>query len=505
MRRRSDLVPLADRLAALQGARLVLAAVVVVTALAVGGTAGVPDTGLVPLTVAFVLVTTTFEAVRRLLRRRALELVSSLLLVDGLYLAVVVAESGGVGSHLLFLVHLHVVATTLLVSFRSGLVLSLWHVLLLVATHQWGWWGPGGTASEVLVVCGSFVLVGAAAAAFAALNERALRWSRRAARSLAELGATLEGCDALDEVLTSSATHLRVRLGCQRAVVLVRHEGRWAGAVGEAGSTAALLTGPDAVASDIADPASTSLQLVGTIDAATAPVLDRALPGSCNVAVMPLVADGEPVGVTAMEFGPRRSVLPRAELELLEQSVARIALSVRAVQLRAEIERLATSDPLTGLPNRRVLDGVLAREVARSRRSGTPLSVALLDVDHFKDVNDRHGHPVGDAVLCELATALQTTIRPESVVARYGGEEFAVVLPDATPVEAVAAGERLRSAAATVEAVSVTVSVGVAALDDGMAGPDELVEAADTALYEAKAAGRDRTVCHAGGLLVRDV
>jgi diguanylate cyclase (GGDEF)-like protein len=196
-------------------------------------------------------------------------------------------------------------------------------------------------------------------------------------------------------------------------------------------------------------------------------------------------------------------MLAAHELELLGQSVARIALSAQTAKLLAEIERLATSDPLTGLANRRLFDDTLERELARCRRSGAQLALAMLDVDHFKLVNDRYGHQIGDEVLRQLAMGLPAAARRESLVARYGGEEFVVLLPDASSEDAVIAAERLRRAAADVVAVSVTVSVGVASLAD--LGPDgDLVAAADTALYQAKAEGRDRTVCFrpepAGGL-----
>jgi len=168
----------------------------------------------------------------------------------------------------------------------------------------------------------------------------------------------------------------------------------------------------------------------------------------------------------------------------------------------AALEHLATRDPLTGLHNRRSLDARLAEALALDRRygaaSGRVHGLLLIDVDHFKRVNDVHGHPAGDAVLRQLAQMLQSTLRATDVAARFGGEEFAVLLPElAGSQEAVMAGEKIRAA---VEAASfpgvgrMTVSIGVslASPDDADAGP--LIERADAALYEAKRGGRNAVV-----------
>ena len=132
--------------------------------------------------------------------------------------------------------------------------------------------------------------------------------------------------------------------------------------------------------------------------------------------------------------------------------------------------------------------------MARAERYGNPLALAMLDVDHFKEVNDAHGHLVGDEVLRELAALLRSATRPETVVARYGGEEFVVLLPDADRNDALAVAERLHSATAQVSTVSVTVSIGLALLTAEDSG-DDLMASADAALYEAKTLGRNRTVC----------
>ncbi|WP_242346262.1 diguanylate cyclase [Anaeromyxobacter terrae] len=165
-----------------------------------------------------------------------------------------------------------------------------------------------------------------------------------------------------------------------------------------------------------------------------------------------------------------------------------------------ELEALAAlgrRDPLTGLANRRAFEEALAGAVARAVRDGAALALAALDVDHFKRVNDAHGHAAGDAVLAAVAARATEALRAGDLLARIGGEEFAALLPGATLAAAAEVAERIRAriSAAPVEAgaerVAVTVSAGVAALAPGEDGAT-LLARADERLYAAKRAGRDR-------------
>ena len=162
---------------------------------------------------------------------------------------------------------------------------------------------------------------------------------------------------------------------------------------------------------------------------------------------------------------------------------------------RAAAEALALTDGLTRLPNRRHAELVLDRQFASAVR-GRPFTVVLFDVDRFKQVNDRFGHDVGDAVLTGLAEILRRTTRRMDLSARFGGEEFVAVLSDAGLAPAVAFAERVRHATAhaTFPCGPLTVSAGVAEYQDGMGSWEVLVAAADRALYAAKAGGRDRVV-----------
>jgi two-component system cell cycle response regulator len=168
-------------------------------------------------------------------------------------------------------------------------------------------------------------------------------------------------------------------------------------------------------------------------------------------------------------------------------------------QYHEEIYRLTIVDALTDIPNKRCFLEFLARELARAARYHRPLSLILFDIDHFKAVNDRHGHLCGDHVLRELAARVKPAVRAEELFARYGGEEFAVVLPECAPDEARVLAERVRR---IVEAepfrldqqvLPVTISLGLATVPGSATLPaDELIRQADARLYEAKSAGRNR-------------
>lgn len=182
----------------------------------------------------------------------------------------------------------------------------------------------------------------------------------------------------------------------------------------------------------------------------------------------------------------------------------------RLAGLVAEQRRLAITDVLTGLHTRRFFSAQLPIEISRARRAGGNLAVLIVDVDHFKSINDKHGHPAGDQVLIEVARRLRESVRVNDFLARYGGEEFAIVVPGANPQELGAIGERLRmEVGATPIAISpdllidVTVSVGTAGYPRHGSTPAELITTADRALYAAKFQGRDRVVV--GDTLTEDI
>ena len=206
-----------------------------------------------------------------------------------------------------------------------------------------------------------------------------------------------------------------------------------------------------------------------------------------------------------------RELEKRRETEEVNGELARLnaELQHRMIQIEALQAQLAVEalhDPLTQLYNRRYLDSVVPGLIGSAERRSAPLAVALVDLDHFKLVNDRHGHPAGDGVLRELGRVLPMAIRPADIVCRYGGEEFCVVLPDA---DAVGAEKVLASIAARLRDLRLewngtmlggfTFSAGVAVLGEHGATFGELLAAADRALYRAKDAGRNRVLIAEGG------
>lgn len=182
---------------------------------------------------------------------------------------------------------------------------------------------------------------------------------------------------------------------------------------------------------------------------------------------------------------------------LVVTAITALRANDRAAEATAELQRIATTDALTGLWNRRHLLERLEAETGRSRRNGRPLCVAILDVDHFKRVNDLHGHPAGDEVLRVLARLIRDAVRLSDVVGRMGGEEFAILMPETDRAQAQLVCERLGEMVArrpirlpSGAALTVTLSTGIA-LMAGQEASDRLISRADAALYDAKAEGRN--------------
>ena len=174
-------------------------------------------------------------------------------------------------------------------------------------------------------------------------------------------------------------------------------------------------------------------------------------------------------------------------------------MQVQMRELNQALEQASLSDPLTGMPNRRAIMRRLKTEVSRVDRGGLPFALVMVDIDHFKLVNDTYGHDVGDTAIVAVSRTLRQITRDYDVCARWGGEEFLLFLPDSSPESASATGEKLRRGVADVriphqgQTVTLTISLGIA-LHERHTSLDRCIQRADQSLYMAKRAGRNR--CH---------
>lgn len=218
---------------------------------------------------------------------------------------------------------------------------------------------------------------------------------------------------------------------------------------------------------------------------------------------VPMVAQGTASGV--LYIGSPQQPLTQAKQQLATTIARQVALAIANLKLYATLQNQSIRDPLTGLYNRRHLTDFLERELRRAERGQHPLSLLLLDVDHFKQFNDTHGHDAGDAVLRQLSQSLQEHVRDSDIACRYGGEEMVLILPE---VSLEVAGQRAEQLRQTVKQLQidhpqplgwVTISVGVACFPEHGLTSEQLLQAADLALYQAKASGRDRVVLASTG------
>jgi diguanylate cyclase (GGDEF)-like protein len=193
----------------------------------------------------------------------------------------------------------------------------------------------------------------------------------------------------------------------------------------------------------------------------------------------------------------RRTLYVNLAICLIITAIVLLATSITINRYQSRLEEMATTDKLTGLANRQAFDVLMPQVMSETRRHGNPLCAVLIDIDHFKDVNDRHGHLAGDKVLRTVAGVIKSRLRASDIISRWGGEEFLVVLKNINLEQAGQLAEKIRSAIEqTVTAqkdrtIMVTASLGVAAYEQGDT-PDRLLARADKALYRAKEQGRNR-------------
>lgn len=451
------------------------------------------------LAAVYVLATVV---VRLLSPNRPLEL--SLGIIDLVLLQWVTYATGGLDGPGPFLLVLHAAAAALAGRQRAGVWVALVHGVSLILVQEL-------VAAQVLQppvaidndprlvwIISATWMTAIATGTLSSLNERDLRSHRGDLEAQAELATGLASASDADEVNQVLLDHIDGMFERPRTVLIGTPPG----------------THPTVIAhrrvpnvpppADGIRPASVLRRaaeqrrtlLVRDLDPVDDQWLEELLPGARHLALVPLVAEGRTVAVLMTEHGHRPgSSLEHRAVVAIERAADHAALALTSVRLRAALTQHALTDVLTGVANRRAFDEELERQLAQADRQGGQVSMMLVDLDHFKKLNDEHGHAVGDDVLARVGQSLREVVRPNDTVARYGGEEFAVILPDTATAEAMAVAERVRERIAEIRTnrgVGATASAGVATINaaDGL-DPRRLIREADTALYAAKAAGRN--------------
>jgi two-component system cell cycle response regulator len=501
--RSTDLVPLDERLLYLRVLRAVIAAATVLDAALLPHLLRKPFLTVACTALGYLLFCLLAEAFWRLLHRPGLWLFGGLLMVDGVYLAWAMYLTGGSNGPMRYLILVHLGAVTLLASYRTGVKLALWHSLLQLcvfyAQRADILAGSGGTSDEWYRMTAFIVALWTLTltiSTLAAVNERELRRRRYELEQLAQMGGALEEAhdplavgDVLLDCLADTFGFRRMALfevvedsprllTCRNLLDAVVND---------------FTLGPGSVLKTTAEERRTLL--VSELDPAVDAWLAAIMPDARNVAVVPLTADAV-VGVLVAETGRRPgSRIERRVVATTERFAGHTALAMRNANLLERMQQMAVTDGLTQLANRRSFDRALDRELQRAARTDGRLSVVLIDVDHFKALNDTHGHLVGDTVLRQIAAALRECGREYDTIARYGGEEFAAVLPGCSSALAVQVAERLRKAVMDGPTeVPVTASAGVATYPYDGVDVEGLLGAADRALYSAKRGGRNRVL-----------
>jgi diguanylate cyclase (GGDEF)-like protein len=217
-----------------------------------------------------------------------------------------------------------------------------------------------------------------------------------------------------------------------------------------------------------------------------------------DILIAPIHDDRQAVWAVVGLESNRGGVYSQSELQLLKTIMANVTTALTKARMYTEMEKLATIDGLTQIANHRKFQDIMTMEMERSQRYNTPLTLLLMDIDHFKKFNDTYGHPVGDLVLQQVAKALQGSIRNTDYCARYGGEEFVVVLIQADEAQSRILAERIRKAVESVQIqnddkiLRVTVSIGSATFPFDAANKQELIDNSDKAMYASKQGGRNQ-------------
>lgn len=218
---------------------------------------------------------------------------------------------------------------------------------------------------------------------------------------------------------------------------------------------------------------------------------------------IPLISQNESIGLLYLEFNNVQANIEEHQYPLLVNFTEQLSLAIVNIKLRESLRHESTHDQLTGLFNRRFLDSYLQKEIFKMQRTSTELAVIIIDIDHFKNINDTYGHEVGDTVLNKFGKLLETKLRESDIACRYGGEEFVLILSNISPQDAVDRAEKLRIAISNLKFktnstlfFSITASFGIACYPQHGTLCEQLFNAADQALYTAKHNGRNQVVIY---------
>ena len=502
----NDMVSLAERMGYIQALRIAFGVVTIGSSLFASNIVGASVSDLMLATASYLTVAAASEVVRRVAKSRALPVVGGMLLVDGVYLAWAMYATGGTQSPLRFLLYSHLIAVTLLASYRTGLKVAMWHSLLffvvfyaqaagiLEATDAAAGVTPRSAEFNRVSVFNvlAFWLIAGGTAVFSALNERELRRRKGDLEDLATMAASLEEA-APAEVAQILLDSVGDSFGFKRGVVVGSDE-KGAPVLAYRGPGEAPASSPGVDSMVARAWRDKHILLLKELDEEGDPRLSKLLPFARNLVVAPLYADGRSVGALVLENPAKAGVrIERRVVDMVGQFAAHGALAIRNAALMQQVQRMADTDALTGLSNRRSFEARLDQELSRAARNGEPVTLMMLDVDRFKRFNDTHGHQAGDDVLRHVGATLIAASREFDTPARYGGEEFAVILPACSPAESLIVAERIRKLVGEIQTVdSVSASAGVASYPAHATSAADLVKAADEALYESKRSGRDR-------------
>jgi diguanylate cyclase (GGDEF)-like protein len=349
----------------------------------------------------------------------------------------------------------------------------------------------------------AFWVVALATVTFSSLNERELRRRGLDLEALSNMAADLDNATqtngAAETLIDSMIDSFRFR----RAAVLLTRDGELRVAAQRDCADADVRVERQLDSAIVTAWKQRESLICSRPNAESDPRLAALFPGARRLLVVPMLVEGERIGVVvAEESSQRRYRIDSRVRPMVEQFASHAALAVSNVRLLEQVQMMAETDSLTGIPNRLMFDRALQKELGRCDRSGASLGLVLLDIDHFKNLNDTHGHQAGDDVLRHLALTLQDHSRNFDTVARYGGEEFAVIVPAADMAECREVAERLRHEIEQLDLVApVTASMGLAMYPLHATDGDALIRAADDALYRSKHEGRNRVTVASRTLL----